>query len=142
MFYEHMLTFGCHYGQDSLTTPRDGLGSMRATHTPLPILRQCLHIARRPCFSQQSIFMPTHSGHHRVNVKKPKLLSEKAHFCGHPFLANNIFKQNRFSPRHTDRLIHAIWITFYIFFSLSLFKKLTNESQQHVCNVMNDLLWH
>lgn len=107
------------------------------------ILRQCLHTTRQPCFSQQNVFVPTHSGHHCVDVKKAKLFREKEHICGHPFLANDIFKQNRFTPRHTDRLIHAIWIIFYyFFFFLPLFKKLTNEFQQHVCNIKSDLLWH
>lgn len=86
--------------------------------------------------------MPTHSGQHRVSVKKPELLHEKEHICGHLFFANNIFKENIFIPRHTDRLIHAIWITFYFIFLSPSLKKLTNESQQHVCNIKNDLLWH
>lgn len=97
----------------------NGLGNIQATHALLPRHRQCLYTTRQPWFLQQSVFVPTHSGHHRVDVKKPELPQEKGHICGYLFLANNIFKQNRFTPRHTDRLIHAIWITFYFLFSLS-----------------------
>lgn len=57
--------------------PRGGLGSTRATHEPLSRLRECLLTARQPCLSQQNVSVPTHSGHHRVDVKKPELLQEQ-----------------------------------------------------------------
>lgn len=76
-FGEHVLTLRCHDGRDIFTTPtpRGGLGSMQASHGPLPMAVSSHN--QTAVFFIAECFVPTHSGHHRVNVKKPKLLHEK-----------------------------------------------------------------
>lgn len=54
---EHVLTHGCH-NDVFFTTPRDGLGSMQATHNPLPMDGSVFRQPESPVLNSRMFFCP------------------------------------------------------------------------------------